>query len=395
MHLFRILEVIILSDIDDLAFEVEFMTCVIDKTDNLKVTDSDSHFSDFVGVHPSKIKQGKLFLHDLLKPKDRETVMRQICKKNARYVYLDFYIKNENDEYVFVHCTGQNIDDSPCCRLTMADVSRSVEKSEQLKERAREMNHLIDLVTGGVCLFKVYQNMHIEALYMNESCCRFFGTTKDSYSSSTHRLDELIYPQDKSLVFQAIGNSMATKKPIDLEIRVIDHKDHYIWCKLNAAIQRYDKDNCPVFHAILTDITKVKESEESADRQSDMMVKMFKNLPGPIFCADLNEPFILDVVSSDFMKLIGYTRAEFFEEYSGDLSNFISDREVAAATHAIKSQAKNSKVVKTTYSLKTKGGKHIVVVDRRKIVEQDNSVQSTIGMLRDVTSKHLHEDIDF
>lgn len=68
-------------DNDDLAFEVEFMTCVIDKADNLVVVDCDSHFSDFVGVHPSKIKQGKLFLHDVLVPKERENIMRCICKK--------------------------------------------------------------------------------------------------------------------------------------------------------------------------------------------------------------------------------------------------------------------------------------------------------------------------
>lgn len=383
------------NELNESAFDVEFMNCVIDKADNLKVLDSDSHFSEFTGVHPSKIKQGKLFLHDVLIPQDREKVMRILCKKNSPYVYLDFYIKDKKDNLVFVHCTGQNAEDSSVCRLTLADVSRSVEKSRKLKAQAKEMNHLIDLVTGGVCLFKVNQNMHIEALYLNESCCRFFGTEKGKYSSQAYRLDELIHPDDKSLVFQAIGGAMATKKAIDMDVRIKTHRDSYMWCKLNAGIQRYDNDNCPVFHAVFTDITKIKESEQKADDQTDILVNMFKNLPGPIFTTSLDEPFRLDIVSTDFMKLLGYSRTELFEKFDGDLSRLISEREVTIVRHTFETQAKTGNVIKASYSLRIKGGKHLIVVDRRRIVENEKSGKMAIGLLSDITSLHLDDDFDF
>lgn len=384
-----------IKELNKSAFDVEFMNCVVDKADNLRVMDCDSHFSDFTGVHPSKIKQGKLFLHDVLIPKDRERVMRILCKKNSPYVYLNFYIKDKKDRLVFVHCTGQNIEESSVCRLTLADVSRSIEKSQKLKAQAKEMNHLIDLVTGGVCLFKVNQNMHIEALYLNESCCKFFGTEKGKYSSQAYRLDELIHPDDKSLVFQAIGGAMATKKAIDMDVRIMTHKDSHMWCKLNAGIQRYDNDNCPIFHAVFTDITKIKEAEQRADDQTDVLIKMFKNLPGPIFCTSLDEPFKLAIVSTDFMKLLGYSRTELFEYFDGDLSRLISEREVTIARHAFEKQSKTENVIKASYSLRTKSGKHLVVVDRRRIVENEKSGKMAIGLLSDITSLHLDNDLDF
>lgn len=99
------------------------------------------------------------------------------------------------------------------------------------------MNYLIDLVTGGVCLFKVTSDMHIEVHYLNEGACRIFGTTKLAYGQQIYRLDELIHPDDKSKVFQAIGKAMATDGECDLEIRTIVHKNEYKWCKFNAAIQ--------------------------------------------------------------------------------------------------------------------------------------------------------------
>lgn len=379
---------------DNTAFDVRFMSLVVDKADNLRVLEADSHFSDFTGVHPSKIKQGKLFLHTILNPKDRETVLRQICKKNSPYVYLDFYIKNKEDEDTFVHCLGQNIPGSTLCRLALADVSQSEKKSEMLQRRAESMNRLIDLVEGGVCLFKVTQDMQFEVLYMNKACARFFGAAKDAYLNRIYKLDELIHKEDKSAVFQAIGNTMATQKPIDMELRVSKDRVHYIWCKMNSAIQRYDTDGCPVFHAVFTDITKVKEAEQKADNQRGIMVDIFKNLPGPLFCSDLATPFMLEVVSTDFIRLIGYSRKEFFEDMGGDFTRLIHPQDVARAVHTIQTGINENQVVKTFYRFTKKDGTEITVVDRRRIVTSKNGETSTIGILKRPEEDHLPAEIN-
>ncbi len=362
------------------------MCCEIDKSENLKVVSSDSHFSDFTGVHPSKIKQGKLFLNDIINPRDREDVRRAICKKDSPYVYLDFYIRNKDEEYVFVHCTGNNIEGTTRCRLTLVDVSRSQKRSEELKNRADIMNELIDLVNAGVCLFKVTSDMQFEAIYMNKACYEMFGVAKSAYKTRSYRIGEFIHEEDKSAVFQAVGKAMATKKPIDAELRIKAHGGAVRWCKLGASIHHYDDDGCPIFHAIFSDITDVKMAEEDADEERDLLVKLFKNLPGPLFTADFDAPFILDVVSSDFMKLIGYSRKEFFESYGGDLTKLMTEKEIPVARHSlvVSSDGKNAKA---TYSIRTKSGKHLIVQDRRRIVERDDGHLASIGILRDVTEK--------
>lgn len=358
------------------------MTCVIDKADDLRVIDSDSHFADFVGLHPSKIKQGKMFLLDILRHRDRETVMRKICKKDARYTYMEFDIKDNNGDYVYVHCTGQNFDDSSLCRLTMADISRSVEKQEKLKARAKEMNQLIELVECGVCLFKVTEDMHIRAIYLNESCCELFGTTKENFIAQNYRLDELIYKEDKSSVYQAIGQAMATGKPIDSQFRVVEHKDSYNWVRFNAAIHHYDDDNCPVFHAVISDITRIKQAEEKADRQYEMLVKLFKNLPGTFFCADDENMFHLDFASADFYEILGYKRSEFMEKFGGDLSKLIPPDEYKKALFDLKSQLAENTNISATYSIKIKGNKLLGVVDERKVIDLENGDKTTLGTLK-------------
>lgn len=382
-------EIEIYSVSDDDVYEVDFMNLVVDKADGLKVVDCDNHFCEFTGVHPSKIKQGKLFLHDIIKPIYREGIMRVLCKKNSPYVYFDAEFVDKDENEVFIHCTGQNYEESSLCRLTLADVSKSQELQLQLRKKAKEMNYLIDLVTGGVCLFKVTSDMHIEVHYLNEGACRIFGTTKQAYGQQIYRLDELIHPDDKSKVFQAIGKAMATDGECDLEIRTIVHKNEYKWCKFNAAIQKYDEDNTPIFHAMITDITRIKEAEEEADKMRDMLVEMFKNLPDPIFCTDTQDIWQLQIVSEDFIKFLGFTRFHIFEEHKGRLDDFVSEREAKFIEAQIKKQiAEGKSTTVSRYSVRTKSGRFIVVEDRRKLVRQADGSYSMICRLKNVTNTY-------
>lgn len=370
-------------------YDVELMNLIVDKADNLKVVDSDSHFSEFAGVHPSKIKQGKLFLHDIIKPAYRESIMKSLCKKNSPYVYFDAEFIDKNENEVLIHCTGQNFEESTLCRLTLADVSKSLQKQEALREKAREMNYLIDLVTGGVCLFKVTDDMHIVVQYLNEGGCRLFGTSKSRYVKQDYRLDELIHPEDRSLVYQAIGKTMATDEPIDIEFRTIVHKDEYKWCKVNAAIQSYDENDNPIFHAMLTDVTKVKEAEEKADKMYDNLVEVFKNLPNAVFSTDTDNPLTLQIVSEDFIKFLGWSRTVLFDEHEGRLSDFMQEREIKYVTANIKKQLEEGKKeIITNYSIRTGKGNFLVVEDRRKVINQDDGSQSMLCSLKNVTRKY-------
>lgn len=368
---------------EDRAYEVEFLNCVVDKEDDFRIVDSDSHFAEFAGVHPSKVKEGKLFLQDIVIPADRQEVIEKICKKDSVYIYMDLDIVNGEGEQVFVHCTAQNMPDSPLCRLVFADVSKSREKNRLLKEQAKEINHLIDLVTGGVCLFKVTANMHFEVLYINEGGCRLFGTTKEDYRKQTYRLDELIHPEDKTLVYQAVGKAMATGNPIDLEYRVRQHKDKYIWCNCNAAVYKTDADRCPVFHAMFTDITRIKDAEARADHANDKLVNLLENLHGAFFFTTPENMFECDFISGDFVKLTGYSRAEFFERFEGDLSRLIREDKTDLEKRMKKAILKSGRC-EARYTITARGSKQKAVRDVRKLITQQDGSMAAICELEEI-----------
>lgn len=377
----------VLSDnMIDRTYEVEFLNCLVDKADDFKIIDADSHFVEFSGVHISKIHQGKLFLQDILKPEYRQKFFDKICKKDARYIYMDVDILNSENEPVFVHCTAENSENSSLCRIVFADVSKSREKTRELKEQAKEINQLIDLVTGGVCLFKVTPEMHFEAIYMNQGACRIFGTSKENYSSRVYRIDDLIHKDDKTVVFQAVGRAMATGENIDLEYRVLTHRDQPIWCKCNAAVQRYDEDGCPIFHAMFTDISGVKAAEERADRANEKLVNLLKNLSGAIFFSTVEKPFECDLISGDFVKLTGYSRSEFFDRFGGDFSRLLGENADSVADEIRKTVLKGGSC-SVSYQLNARGAKVVNVTDVRKLITQSDGSQVLIGELTAVNNE--------
>ena len=112
------------------------------------------------------------------------------------------------------------------------------------------------------------------------------------------------------------------------------------------------------------------------------MVDVFKNLPGPQFCTDLKHPFRLDIVSSDFLALIGYTGAELFETLGGDFKKLIAPEDANRAEKEIieKSSYKNS--VTAEYTVITKDNKRIKVTDSRKTVSSKSGERQTLGILQ-------------
>ena len=219
--------------------------------------------------------------------------------------------------------------------------------------------------------------MHFEALYLNEACCRLFATDKEGYQRKVYRIDEIIYPEDKTLVYQAIGKAMATGEEIDLEYRVMPHKNSYIWCKCNAAVHKRDADGSPVFHAVFTDITRLKQAEKRADDANDKLVNLLKNLSGAIFFTTPEKPFECDLISSDFVRIIRYSRSEFFDGLAGDLSRIIA-QPVKPLEEEIARQISKGGKSEITYKISAKGSNVICVNDSRKLITQEDGSMALI-----------------
>ena len=246
----------------DCNIEVELFYAVVDKSEDLKVVDFDSHFSELSGVHPSKIKQGKLSFLDMLKPCDREKLIQKLCSKN-RYIYTGFEILKNFKEPVYVYCICENISGTNLCRIMMSEVEYgNSKKSLKLIEADDFRYSLADEIICPVCLFRVDDEMQTEAFYMNKSCCRLFETTQEAVKNNGFRIDLTVADDDKTLLFQSIGTSLATGEPIDMYFHIYKNKFDIVRCRLRAEIAGYDKETRPVFNAVIDEPDDISQSAQ-------------------------------------------------------------------------------------------------------------------------------------
>ena len=173
---------------------------------------------------------------------------------------------------------------------------------------------------------------------------------------------------------------MATKKPIDMEIRILTHGQDYIWCKMNSDIQRYDKDGCPIFHAMFTDITEIKSAQKDADIQREKLLKILKNVPAPVFCASYENPFELTAVSTEFAESLGVSREEITNKLSGDLTKFIVEEDIDRVRKELENMDED-KPMQVKYSLKISGAEPFEICDRRKVVTLENGEKYVVGVV--------------
>lgn len=247
---------------DDCNIEVELFYAVVDKSEDLKVVDFDSHFAELSGMHPSKIKQGKLSLLDMLKPCDREKLIKKLCSKN-RYIYTDFEILENLKKPIYVYSVCENITGTNLCRITMSEVVCEKErKGFKLIETDDFRYSLADEIICPVCLFRVDDEMQTEAFYMNKSCCRLFETTQESVKNNGFRIDLTVAEDDKTLLFQSIGTSLATGEPIDMYFHIYKNKFDIVRCRLRAGIAGYDRENKPVFNAVIDEPDDISQSTQ-------------------------------------------------------------------------------------------------------------------------------------
>lgn len=247
---------------DDCNIEVELFYAVVDKSEDLKVVDFDSHFAELSGMHPSKIKQGKLSLLDMLKPCDREKLIKKLCSKN-RYIYTDFEILENLKKPIYVYSVCENITGTNLCRIMMSEVVCEKErKGFKLIETDDFRYSLADEIICPVCLFRVDDEMQTEAFYMNKNCCRLFETTQESVKNNGFRIDLTVAEDDKTLLFQSIGTSLATGEPIDMYFHIYKNKFDIVRCRLRAEIAGYDRENRPVFNAVIDEPDDISQSAQ-------------------------------------------------------------------------------------------------------------------------------------
>ena len=125
-----------------------------------------------------------------------------------------------------------------------------------------QLDAIMKYLTGGVMLFEVGEIN--KKLYVSPSYFSMVGDLQSKDSSVPEDIFLNIYEEDRALVENTIRASVEAGEPVDCVYRAYFEGGRLGWRQLRGARIPYEGSDNPVFIAVLTDVTKLKEQEAKA-----------------------------------------------------------------------------------------------------------------------------------
>lgn len=147
---------------------------------------------------------------------------------------------------------------------------------EEQKDSVRgSLQAVLEHLPGDVLILRIRQNsFHIH--YLTYGLLPAYGYTEKEFKrllAEDNGLN-LIFPQDKDVLFRELLDSAHRKKPhMSINYRAICADGHSIWCNLTADFFSCDEDGTMVYHGIITSIDRLKHQEDEL-RRYDMRYRI-------------------------------------------------------------------------------------------------------------------------
>lgn len=264
-------------------------------------------------------------------------------------------------------------------RASNRDITSLKEKEERLRHSElllKDAQHIAGLGSWEL-------NHQTNVLFWSDEIYRIFDMDTQQLKITFDTFLAQVHPDDREYVQQTYTDSVADKRPYDIEHRLLLHNGDIKWVR-EICTTKYNVDGDPIRSlGIVHDIT-AKHDIEMALRQDRAM---FMNGPVVIFIWRDSENWPVEYVSENVLAVLGYSDQDFFNGsvlYSS-LIHFDDRKRVAAEVRA-NSLADSTHFTHEPYRLMARDGKIVWVLDATTLVRDNRGqISHYQGYLVDIT----------
>ncbi len=169
-----------------------------------------------------------------------------------------------------------------------------------MNEKDIMLDSLVKNIPGGIAIYRMGEQ--IDTIYYSDGIPTMLGMTRGEYDEllKGNLLENTVSEQDVDRLKDAIKNAVGTGEPIIISYRAIHKGGTVVWVQLAATRIRME-NNCPVYYAVLTQISQ----------EAVLYRGIATDSPGGICVCDMSDYSLL-YVNGGIRRLHGSN-----EEYSG------------------------------------------------------------------------------
>lgn len=221
--------------------------------------------TNYLNVHPDDLPELKKAVEHAL-------------EKNLSFSHTYRSFHDLGKRYIWIKLSGVIVpqgDGSKLCYISYIDITTEKETQEKLSATKQTLetlrrgtqntldnyHSLINAVPGGIAQYEL-KDGKILTRYFSDGICEFTGMTRAEREEKCN--DDILpfaYEEDRPAIKAAMEHAYATHEDLNLTYRICNKDGGTRWIKLRAAYSEGPEGEC-LYHAVFTDIDKLKEIEQ-------------------------------------------------------------------------------------------------------------------------------------
>lgn len=236
-------------------------------------------------------------------------------------------------------------------------------EAEQKELAAHErLQAIMDNVSSGITAV-VTRGEEVDYLFVNDRYYEMLGYTRAQYAAEVRSAFDLIHPDDRRWVLEAVEGVNATGRPSVMEYRVIRRDGGVIWERNSISVTKFNGIDAPVQLGVAIDITAERLAEQRILTLNENLKNMMNDTPGGFARLRVRPDGVLaaEYVNDTLCRMRGMSYDEIMAGDGKNATDTIhpGDRERVGA--AVAEMIATGETGNIQYRLRHGGGKYIPV----------------------------------
>ena len=251
-----------------------------------------AHWSDetfrIAGIPPTALAQHRAKFAERVHPDDRGRFQQALTDAVAgvRPYNLEYRIRTPEGVEKIVHSQGELVraaDGSPALiRGTVQDITERSAAEDALRESASGLAEAQRIAHLGTWQW----DFTCDRAHWSDETFRIFGMPPVGLEHHERNFMELVHPEDRARVNQALADAVAGTRDYKLDYRIRSGEGAEKWIHAEAELARTPKGRPAVLRGTVQDVTERKRVEEQLRQARDFNATVLNTLDGLVIVLD-------------------------------------------------------------------------------------------------------------
>jgi diguanylate cyclase (GGDEF)-like protein/PAS domain S-box-containing protein len=242
----------------------------------------------------------------------------------------------------------------------------------------------------GYSVLCVRSDEELTIAYAGEPFYEALGFRDGEITALLKRGEDTVLRNEPPIDWKRVRDEIRKNGYAELELRLIKKNGHHIWAAFRTRL--FSENGKEYFCGILNDITLTRRSRRIQREQAEELEALTANVPGGVLCCRADENMTLNLVSSGFCRITGYTAGEIAERFGNRFIEIVYPEDRGRLMLHLKNCTCRNDITEITFRIVGKDGNVMWVLDKARCTADCSGNLWVYSVLIDITGMKKAQD---